>query len=77
MRLHILITATFLAIMLAGCASAGTPWVELSGTRYTVEVAADDAARAQGLMFRDSMPEDAGMLFIHDREEPQDRKSVV
>lgn len=59
-----------LTIFTASCASAGTPWVELAGARYSVEVAADDASRAQGLMFRDSMPEDAGMLFIHDREEP-------
>ncbi|TDK23242.1 DUF192 domain-containing protein [Luteimonas aestuarii] len=70
MRLQTLISAALLTIAMAGCASAGTPWVELAGTRYTVEVAADDAARAQGLMFRDSMPDDAGMLFIHDREAP-------
>ena len=37
----------------------------------TVEIADDDAERAQGLMFRDSMPEGRGMLFIHDTEEPQ------
>ena len=30
----------------------------------TVEVADTDASRAQGLMFRPSMPEDAGMLFV-------------
>ncbi|MDR7418123.1 MAG: DUF192 domain-containing protein [Armatimonadota bacterium] len=31
-----------------------------------VEVARTTAARAQGLMYRTSMPEDAGMLFIFD-----------
>lgn len=64
---------TFLALVLlvlGGCASANGQWVEVGGARYAVEVAADDAARQRGLMFRDSMPEDAGMLFIHDREEP-------
>lgn len=57
---------------LSGCASAGgSHWVELGGQRYQVELAQDDATRARGLMFRDEMPADHGMLFIHDREEPQ------
>lgn len=56
---------------LAGCASAGSHWVELGGQRYQVELAQDDATRARGLMFRDEMPADHGMLFIHEREEPQ------
>ena len=55
----------------AGCASGGNPWVELGGQRYHVEVADDDAERARGLMFRDELAADRGMLFIHDREEPQ------
>jgi len=57
--------------LLSGCASAGDGWVELNGARYQVEVASDDMARARGLMFRDQMKEDSGMLFIHEREEPQ------
>ena len=61
----------FIALLLSGCASAGTARVELDGQRYTVEIAADDAERARGLMFRDAMPMDRGMLFIHEREEPQ------
>ncbi len=52
-----------------GCASE--PSVELGGKRYAVEIADSDAERARGLMFRDSMPVDHGMLFIHDAEEPQ------
>ena len=36
-----------------------------------MEIAADDESRARGLMFRDSMPEDHGMLFIHDAQAPQ------
>lgn len=47
--------------------------VELRGPsgqqRFTVEVADDGAERAQGLMFRESMPSSAGMLFVY--EEPQ------
>jgi hypothetical protein len=66
------ITSVFACLLLlCGCASAGSPWVELAGKRYSVEVAATDAQRERGLMFRDSMPADHGMLFIHDREEPQ------
>ena len=54
-----------------GCARAGGHWVELSGHRFTVEVADDDAERARGLMFRDELPQSHGMVFIHEREEPQ------
>ena len=54
---------------LPGCASGS--WVEIGGERYSVEVADDDAERARGLMFRDAMPAGHGMLFIHEREEPQ------
>lgn len=57
-------------LLLSGCASAG-PWVEIGGERFKVEIADDDAERARGLMFRDQLAEGTGMLFIHDREEPQ------
>jgi len=33
--------------------------------RFSVEVADDDAERAQGLMNRESMPRNAGMLFVY------------
>lgn len=36
-----------------------------------VEVADDNAERAQGLMYRDTMPENAGMLFFMETEEIQ------
>ncbi len=65
------LAALALLFLLSGCASAGGKWVELGGQRYQVEIAQDDATRARGLMFRDSMPADHGMLFIHDAEEPQ------
>lgn len=53
------------------CADAGDSWVELAGHRYQVELALNDAQRARGLMFRDTLDANRGMLFIHDREEPQ------
>ena len=58
-----------LAHPLAGCASDG-PWVELKGQRYAVEVSDDFEERRRGLMHRDRMAEGAGMLFVHDIEQP-------
>ena len=69
MRIAAVMTACVL--LLSGCATASQPWVELAGKRYSVELATTDAQRERGLMFRDSMAADHGMLFIHDREEPQ------
>ena len=60
-----------LACAMSGCAGASQPWVEIAGQRYAVELADDDAERARGLMFRDAMADDRGMLFIHDTQEPQ------
>lgn len=60
-----------LMFALAGCASIGGPWVELAGHRYGVEIADDEAERERGLMFRDELAADRGMLFIHERQEPQ------
>ena len=36
-----------------------------------IEIAEDDAERSQGLMYRPSMPETRGMLFIFQTAEPQ------
>ena len=56
----------------AGCATADSgAWVELKGKRFDVEVADNAAERERGLMFRDEMAADHGMIFIHDNEEPQ------
>jgi hypothetical protein len=37
---------------------------------FSVEVATTDQERALGLMFRRSLPENAGMLFLYDRPQP-------
>ncbi len=60
-----------LALSSACCAGASQPWVELAGHRYSVELAVDEAQRARGLMFRDAMEQNHGMLFIHEVQEPQ------
>lgn len=59
-----------IAVTATACASGGA-WVELAGERYAVEIAATDAERAYGLMNREALQEGTGMLFIHEREEPQ------
>lgn len=43
------------------------PVVDFGHAQVSVELAVDRAAQAKGLMFRKSMPEDQGMLFIFDR----------
>jgi uncharacterized membrane protein (UPF0127 family) len=64
------------ALMLAGAASAQNfeplAIVTQGGARHAfqVEVARNDADRAQGLMYRRSMPADRGMLFDFGRVEP-------
>ncbi|HEY6894009.1 MAG TPA: DUF192 domain-containing protein [Rhodanobacteraceae bacterium] len=54
-----------LGAALQACAASG-PYVELKGHRYTIEIAADDASRAHGLMDRTEMAADHGMLFVFD-----------
>ena len=57
-------------LLVSGCATGQDSWVEIGGKRYAVEIADDNEERARGLMFRDELPADHGMLFVHDREEP-------
>jgi len=70
-RMRTTVLALLATCSLSACASAGGPWVELAGHRYTVEIADDDAERARGLMYREAMEADRGMLFIDDAEQPQ------
>lgn len=37
--------------------------------RFRIELAVSPAQRAQGLMFRDSLPADGGMLFLYERDQ--------
>jgi len=43
--------------------------VQIGRTRFSVEIAATDSARRTGLMFRQEVPADTGMLFVF--EKPQ------
>lgn len=38
--------------------------------RFTVEIADDEAERAQGLMYRERLASGAGMLFVYDHPQP-------
>jgi len=70
MRLFSALLLTCLLFLSSACANHAGHWVELAGKRYQVELALDDASRARGLMFREQLPEDHGMLFIHDDMQP-------
>jgi hypothetical protein len=69
------------ALVAAACGN-GTPpavpgaqlpvdWLIVGGHRITVEIARDPEQRSRGLMFRDSLPPDHGMLFLFPRDEVQ------
>ena len=60
-------------LMLATCTAcaSGEPSVELGGRTFAVEIADTSEKQALGLMFRDSMPADHGMLFIFPNEAPR------
>ena len=61
-----------LVVLLAACMPPGTPTVTFqtaSGdVRVAVDIADESAEWAQGLMFRESLAENAGMLFIFPEE---------
>ncbi|MDD9715371.1 DUF192 domain-containing protein [Dinoroseobacter sp. PD6] len=48
--------------------------VELEGpwgrAAFDIELADTDETRGRGLMFRESLPQQAGMLFVYDRPQP-------
>lgn len=55
---------------LAGCeAKLKTFELDLGGTVFTVEIADTSESRTQGLMNRKSLPENAGMLFVFERDD--------
>lgn len=77
--------AVALLVMMAGCAKTNSvaatgsdaPPPASSGARVTlpdgfvvqVELATNDETRAQGLMYRDALPEGTGMLFLFARDD--------
>ncbi len=58
-----------LVTLLACGSKLPTTTLEVGGHALQAEIAHTHAARQQGLMFRDSMPADHGMLFVYRNEE--------
>ncbi len=59
-----------LLLILAGCGKDPTR-IELAGETFRVEVAEDDTSRARGLMGREDLAADRGMLFVYERSAPR------
>lgn len=61
------------ALMLTACTAcaSGEPSVELGGKTFIVEIADSSEELALGLMFRESMAADEGMIFIFQNEAPR------
>jgi uncharacterized protein len=70
-----LLTLLWMLVLGAGMPCAGEPQTVEIATRngvhvLSVELAATDEDRARGLMYRRQLPEEHGMLFDFEREEP-------
>jgi len=63
-----LLALLWITFILAGCGGSGSsPGLEtvvIKGETFTLELAADDAARELGLKHRASIPDAGGMLFV-------------
>jgi uncharacterized membrane protein (UPF0127 family) len=69
---HLAFAVACAALFVASAGSAqGISYVNVKQKRYTVEIADDDAARERGLMYREHMEPDHGMLFVFEHETPQ------
>lgn len=67
------IAAVLPLVLLLGCGKKALPThtISVDGTPVTVEVAATSEHRATGLMHRDSLAADRGMLFVYADEAPR------
>jgi len=71
LKLATLMSAAILALCLAGQAAADpllTYALRIKGHALRAELANDDETRQTGLMYRERMPETAGMLFVYEAE---------
>lgn len=57
--------------MLALSACQAEPTVTVAGHTFVVEIADDPKSQQLGLMFRDEMADDHGMVFIFKRSQPR------
>jgi len=69
-----LLSVLLLAALVTGCAERGpnsglaTVDMQIGSRTYTLEIANTDVARQRGLMERDAVPEDRGMIFVFPEE---------
>jgi hypothetical protein len=72
------VSVSLLLLALTGCGAAVAPsglpmtTLQVGSKSYDVEIAADDASREHGLMERDELPADHGMIFIFPDCQPRD-----
>ncbi len=68
------LSLSLLIVVASGCAERGpnsglaTVDMQIGSQTYTLEIANTDATRQRGLMERDSMPADHGMIFVFPEE---------
>ena len=69
-------TALGVLLLATACAASSSPVARITSPGGTVEVALEvvdtPEARARGLMYRKSLPEGHGMLFVFDEESVQE-----
>jgi len=59
-----------LLVIVSACVSS-QQYVDAGGTRIQVEIANEPGEWSKGLMYRESMPQDSGMLFVFPDEAPR------
>jgi len=62
---------TALMVAASTACSAGGPSVEIGGERFSVEIADTQQKQTLGLMYRDEIAQDHGMLFVFSNEAPR------
>lgn len=71
-KIHVIFCVIFLMILLTNCA-ANSDYVLIDNgkqkVRVNIEVADDNSERMRGLMFREKLDDNSGMLFIFDHED--------
>ena len=65
-----LLVLFFAAIFSTSAVAEQAAWVEFHGQRFYVEIAAEGPSRARGLMAREHLAADRGMLFIFPEQRP-------
>lgn len=75
-RAHPRFAALWLVLFVGGChadppGNLATVQIKLGDKSFTLEVADTTESRSYGLMRRDSMPADHGMIFVFGEEEPR------